>query len=152
MSCIAGFGGRNSYCTLTNNRVVSFLFIHISIQVSPEVWAFCEASDPGTDAMTACGQADMDIPFFLLSVIKMTSKARAAPPRACDRCCGDAGIAIICRREDQKIPFPRVKGGYCGHGLGSLVTCRHLLSVSWRLVTVSGLNIPCPFCGALYRG
>ena len=57
---------------------------------------------------------------------------------------GYAGTAMIRQRENHKNPFPRVKGGYCGHGLGSLVTCRHLLSVSWRLLTMSGLDIPCP--------
>jgi hypothetical protein len=36
-----------------------------------------------------------------------------------------------------------VKGGYCGHGVGSLVICRYLLSVSWRLLR------NCP--GIIYR-
>ena len=51
---------------------------------------------------------------------------------------------MIRRGRTINIPFPRVKGGYCGHGLGSLVTCRHLPSVSWRLLTISGLDIPVP--------
>ena len=57
---------------------------------------------------------------------------------------GSAGIAMIRRGRTINIPFPRVKGGYCGHGLGSLVNCRRLLSVSWRLSTISGLDIPYP--------
>jgi len=59
---------------------------------------------------------------------------------------------MIRQRENQKNPFPRVKGGYCGHGLGSLVICRHLLSVSWRLLTMSGLNIPCPAMPGIVPG
>ena len=48
---------------------------------------------------------------------------------------GNAGTAMSRQQmENQKIfPYPRVKGGYYGHGVGSLVNCRYLLLVSWRL-------------------
>ena len=42
--------------------------------------------------------------------------------------------------KNRTIPFSRVKGGYCGQGLGSLVTCRRLLSVSRRLYATDGLG------------
>ena len=62
---------------------------------------------------------------------------------------GDAGTAMIRQQGKTSIfPYRRVKGGYCGHGLGSLVTCRHLPSVSWRLGTISGLDIPVPGVGS----
>ena len=32
----------------------------------------------------------------------------------------------------RKYPYRRIKGGYWGNGLGSLVTCRHRLPVSRR--------------------
>lgn len=70
-------------------------------------------------------------------------KGTSGNPKGLLTSAGYAGTAMIRRRENHKNPFPRVKGGYCGHGLGSLVTCRHRLLVSRRR-TRAGLHTPVP--------
>ena len=56
----------------------------------------------------------------------MASKARAIPGWP-----DGAGTAARCGTH-RKDPYRRIKGGYWGNGLGSLVNCRHRLLVSRR--------------------
>jgi len=68
------------------------------------------------------------------SVKTITSKVRAGPQDY-----WPAQAAPEARRSNRIIPYRRVKGGYCGNGLGSLVNCRRHLSVSRRQSAAGGL-------------
>lgn len=46
--------------------------------------------------------------------------------------------------KNRAIPYRRLKGDYCGIGLGSLVTCRHHPSVFKVLLPKAGPRIPVP--------
>lgn len=99
-------------------------------------------SGPGTDAMTTCMWKREKESCFCVSIrwYQRYERESAGPVT---RRMAYAGTAMICDGYSCNFPFPRVKGGYCGYGLGSLVTCRRLLSVS-RCLPKAGLGIPVP--------
>lgn len=111
-------------CTLINNGNVP---VHkVFIQVFPFGRSHSMASGPGTGAMTACGTGVGNLFRLLCPVSLITSKARAATRRACMPALappeppGPAGGGSV------HFPYRRVKGGCCGHGLGSFAFCRRL--------------------------
>lgn len=83
------------------------------------------ASGSGTDAVTACGTGRGSLPARQEDDIKGTS----GKPESLYRRVVHAGNATTHDRENAMSRSSRVKGGCCGHGLGSLVNCRRLPSV-----------------------
>ena len=84
-------------------------------------------SSTDTGAKTVCGLTGWAISSFVRSFVKdMASKARAEPESV-------AGIGPPEHRpvleKPSIIPYRRIKGDYCGIGLGSFVICRHHPSV-----------------------
>lgn len=97
------------------------------------------ASGSGTDAVTACGAGRGSLPARQEDDIKGTS----GKPESLYRRVAYAGNATTHDRENAMSRSSRVKGGCCGHGLGSLVNCRRLPSVLRGLKPEAGLDIPC---------
>ena len=66
----------------------------------------------------------------------MASKARAEPVFVVGTGIADA---LTCVGKTKFIPYRRVKGDYCGIGLGSFVTCRRRPSVVSMSIAVDRL-------------
>ena len=117
-------------CTLTNNGgKLPFTF---SMQVLHPASA---AQSPRLPALL--GRTKRGVNPRPKSVKTIASKVRATPGRLSGA--GNASDAGCSANN----PYRRIKGGYRGNGLGSLVTCRHRLSVS-RQPTMLGLHTPVP--------
>ena len=130
-----------SFRTLTNNREILFISVFKHLPLCGAVYS--KRPRHGRDDCLREQERDGIYSFSRFPVNKMTSKARAGTRRACDRRWQRRDRHEPPGREKHKFPYRRVKGGYCGHGLGSLVTCRHLLSVSWRLCSRKRLGYSC---------
>ena len=108
-------------CTLKNNGIRPHSDSVHKLGVPDTV------SSTDTGAKTVCGLTGWAISSFVRSFVKdMASKARAEPESV-------SGIGPPEHRpvleKPSIIPYRRIKGDYCGIGLGSFVICRHHPSV-----------------------
>lgn len=110
---------------LKNNGTSKRLFISVRRLELPTA-----VSDAGTGARTACGETHgrHAAPCSAPS-IKITSKARAEPSGPVTGFWHGRGATTRSGEQPYMKPYRRVKGDYCGIGLGSVVTCRHRPSV-----------------------